>query len=169
MSYRAGAEKACHSFIYNDVSFMYLNKTILILEDNLKILSKLLEKFYDLENNQPFQLSVIVLTNYLQVENYVTTNPKAQFDIILLDRDCKLGGSFHDLDLNRFGPEKVISISAVPEYNQAAKARGVKKLVLKDQNHAEEFAIRVVKEVEKMLTPSRLLRFRTKLDKRRVR
>jgi len=85
---------------------MYINKTILILEDNLKILSKLLDKLFDLENSQPYQLSVIVLTNYTQVEDYVNSNEKADFDIILLDRDCKLGGSFHILDIERIGPEK---------------------------------------------------------------
>jgi len=57
---------------------MVFNKTILILEDNLKVLSKLLDKLFELEQNQPYELSTIVLTNHQQVEDYINTNPKPQ-------------------------------------------------------------------------------------------
>jgi len=90
---------------------MVLSKTILILEDNLQVLSKLLDKLFVLEQDQPYDFSVIALTNHQQVEDYVNNNPKAQFDIILLDRDCKLNNSFHVLNIERFGADKVISIS----------------------------------------------------------
>ncbi len=138
---------------------MVLHKTILILEDNLKVLSRILDKLFILEQDQPFELSVIVLTNHQQVEDYVNSNPKAQFDIILLDRDCKLNNSFHVLNIERFGADKVIAISSVPEYNQEAKQRGVKRVVLKDLQFIDEFAKKVVKEVEQMIIPSRLLHF----------
>src|SRR3989344_8904858 len=108
---------------------MVLSKTILILEDNLKVLSRILDGLFELEQDQPFDFSIIVLTNYQQVEDYVNNNPKAQFDIILLDRDCKLNNSFHVLNIERFGADKVIAISSVPEYNQEAKQRGVKRVV----------------------------------------
>jgi len=138
---------------------MVLSKTILILEDNLKVLSRILDGLFELEQDQPFDFSVIALTNYQQVEDYVNNNPKAQFDIILLDRDCKLNNSFHVLNIERFGADKVIAISSVPEYNQEAKQRGVKRVVLKDLRYIDEFAKKVVKEVEHMITPSRLLHF----------
>lgn len=138
---------------------MVLSKTILILEDNLKVLSRILDRLFELEQDQEYDLSVIVLTNHQQVEDYVNSNPKAQFDIILLDRDCKLNNSFHVLNIERFGADKVIAISSVPEYNKEAKQRGVKRVVLKDLQQIDEFAVKVVKEVEKMLTPSRLLHF----------
>lgn len=138
---------------------MVLNKTILILEDNLKILSRIIDCLFELEQDQPYDLSLIVLTNYQQVEDYVNNNPKAQFDIILLDRDCKLNNSFHILDIEKFGANKVIAISSVPEYNKEAKQRGVKRVVLKDLQHIDEFAKKVVREVEQMITPSRLLHF----------
>ena len=77
---------------------MVLNKTILILEDNLKVLSKILDGLSLLEQDQPYDFSVIVLTNSKQVGEYVNDNPKAQFDIILLDRDCKLKGSCRSVD-----------------------------------------------------------------------
>ena len=109
---------------------MTLSKTILILEDNLKVLSRILDGLFELEQDQPYDFSVIVLTTYKQVEDYVNTNPKAQFDIILLDRDCKLNNSFHILDIKRFGADKVISISSVSEYNKQAKQKGVKRIIL---------------------------------------
>lgn len=130
---------------------MYFNKTILILEDNLKVLSKLLDKLYALEGDQPNELSVIVLTNHQQVSDYVNSNPKAEFDIVLLDYDDKIGRSFHILDIEKFGPEKVIGISSVPKWNIEAQKRGVKKVILKDYAKMDEFADQVVKEVAEMI------------------
>lgn len=124
----------------------------------MKILSRILDNLFELEQNQPFELSVIVLTNSQQVEDYVNTNPRSQFDIILLDRDCKLNKSFHILDIEKIGADKIIAISSVPEYNQEAKQRGVKKVVLKDMRNIDSFAKEVTKEVEKMITPSRLIK-----------
>ncbi len=138
---------------------MVLSKTILILEDNLQVLSKLLDKLFVLEQDQPYDFSVMVLTNHLQVKEYINSNPKSAWDIILLDRDCKLNESFHVLDIERFGPEKVISISSVPEYNQEAKRRGVQRVVLKDFKALDVFVDNVVREVEKMVAPSRFLNF----------
>lgn len=80
---------------------MYFNKTILILEDHLLTVSKLLERLYKLEGDQSNELTIIVLTSYKQVEDYINTNPKASFDIALLDRDCKLGKSFQCLNYFR--------------------------------------------------------------------
>lgn len=130
---------------------MYLSKTILILEDNLKILSKLLDKLYTLEGEQPNELSIIVLTNGQQVQDYINSNPKAEFDIALLDFDDKLGRSFHALEIERFGPEKIIGISSVPKWNEEAQKRGVKRVILKDYAKMDEFAGKVVKEIAEMI------------------
>jgi|SRR3989344_4751828 len=130
---------------------MYFSKTILILEDNLKVLSKLLDKLYTLEGDQPNELSVIVLTNGQQVQDYINSNPKAEFDIALLDFDDKLGRSFHTLEIERFGAEKVISISSVLKWNEKAEKRGVKRVILKDYAKMDEFVDQVVKEVAEMI------------------
>lgn len=130
---------------------MYFSKTILILEDNLRVLSKLLEKLYTLEGDQPWELSVMIFTNSQQVENYLNSNPKADFDIALVDFDDKTGGSFHDLEVERFGPEKVIAISSVPERNKQLQKRGVNKVVLKDYQYLDVFAEDVAKELGKMI------------------
>lgn len=34
--------------------------------------------------------------------------------MILLDRDCKIAGSFHILDIEKFGVHKIISILSTP-------------------------------------------------------
>ncbi|MCX6793553.1 MAG: hypothetical protein NTY06_00420, partial [Candidatus Gottesmanbacteria bacterium] len=107
-----------------------------------------------LEQDQPYDFALMVLTIGQQVEEYVNNNPKAQPDIIILDRDCKLNESFHILDIERFGAKKVISISSVPEYNKEAKRRGVQRVVLKDFKALDAFVDKVVKEVERMIKPS---------------
>ncbi len=135
---------------------MLLLKRILILEYNLLVLSKILANLELVEQNQPYLLSLVILTDSQQVEDYVNNNPKAQFDIILLDRDCKLNNSFHVLNIERFGVDKIIAISSIMEYNKDLKSRGVKSVVIKDLKHIDEFAVKVAKEVERMITPSRL-------------
>jgi hypothetical protein len=130
---------------------MILIKNILILEDNLAVLSKLIDKLSTLEQNQPFDLSLVTLTDNKQVENYINKNPDAIFDVIISDRDDKLNGSFHVLDIERFGPEKVIAISSVPRFNKQLQDRGVKHVVEKDLLHADEFVDEVVAIVEEML------------------
>ncbi len=137
---------------------MILSKKILILEDDLLTVSKILNKLVKLEQDQEFDFCLVVLSDYIQVQDYINNNPKAEFDIILLDRDCKLGGSFHVLDIERFGPEKIIAISTVPEYNEQAKQRGVKRVVLKDYQHLDEFADKVVNEIEQLIDGKRLNR-----------
>lgn len=137
---------------------MVLSKKILILEDNLRVLSKILDKLSKLEDDQPYDFCLLILTDYTQVQNYINNNPKAEFDIIILDRDCKLGGSFHVLDIEKFGVEKVISISAVIEYNEDAQERGVKKVVYKDFSNLDHFAEKVVREIENMITKNTLKR-----------
>ena len=126
---------------------MILNKTILILEDDLLALSKILDRLSTIEQDQPYDFSVITLTNYQQVEHFINKSPDIIVDMILLDRDCKLGGSFHVVDIERLGGERVIAISSVPEYNKQAQARGVSRVVLKDFGNLDGFADRLAEEV----------------------
>lgn len=130
---------------------MILLKKILILEDDLKTLSILLKHLAVLEQEQPFSLSLLVLTDNTQVETYINDNPKAEFDIIFLDYDDKLNQSFHVLNIERFGAEKVISISSTQINNDQAKKRGVNKIIMKDYQQLDEFANEVTQMVEKML------------------
>ena len=107
---------------------------ILILEDDLETLSLIFKKLHLLQEelerkSSPATFSAIVLAEYTQVEEFINKSKNLNFDLILLDRDCKAGGSFHVLDIDKIGADKIISISSVPEYNEEAKSRGVTKVV----------------------------------------
>lgn len=129
---------------------------ILILEDDNQTLALLLHKIYKLEaqlydEKKSIEIAVSVLAEYTQVESYVNKVNNDFFDIILLDRDCKAAGSFHALDIEAFGPEKIISISSIHEYNEHARQRGITRIVHKDFEKLNEFAEDVITQVQEML------------------
>jgi len=129
-------------------------KRILILEDDLKTLSALFEGLYRLEEKllkKGVDLSFALMSEYSQVEKYLSCVSRNDFDLVLLDRDCKACGSFHVFDVEAFGPEKVISISSVPEYNEEARKRGVDKIVYKDYSKLDEFIKELVELIEKTI------------------
>jgi len=128
---------------------------ILILEDDLETVSILIEKLNklqdELEGKDPAStFSVTVLAEYTQVEEYIN-NKKNIYDIVLLDRDCKAGGSFHVLDIETIGVDKIISISSTPPYNEETKQRGVKRIVHKDFQNLDQFSNKVISEIEEMI------------------
>ena len=55
------------------------------------------------------------------------------------------------MDIERFGADKIVSMSSVPQANEDARKRGVKRIVLKDFQYLDEFADKVVGEVEDMV------------------
>src|SRR3990167_9896368 len=129
---------------------------ILILEDDLETLSLILKKLHLLEEktaefDTPNDFSIITLSEYTQVEELINKPGNFDFDIVLLDRDCKAGGSFHVLDIEKFGADKVISISSIPDYNEEAKRRGITRVVWKDYKNLADFAESVMQEVKKIL------------------
>lgn len=127
---------------------------ILLLEDDLKTVAALTQYLAGLEqemNEQGMDVSLVVLSEYSMVEDYINQDQRHEFDVILLDRDCKMGGSFHTLDFDKFGVEKIISISSTPQWNEEAQAKGVTRVVWKDYENIYYFAERVMKEVRKIL------------------
>lgn len=129
---------------------------ILILEDDLETLSVLLNKLYLLEreleeSTLPRVFSLVTLSEYTQVEEYINKNAEFKFDAVLLDRDCKTGGSFHVLDIEAVGADKIISISSIPQYNEEAVSRGVKHVVWKDYKNLTEFSDNVIKKFKEIL------------------
>lgn len=130
---------------------------ILILEDDLETLSILLNKLSLLEkefenSSSPKDFSVVTLSEYTQVEEYINKNKEFKFDAVLLDRDCKVGGSFHVLNLETIGADKIISISSIPQYNEDAGKRGVKRVVWKDYQDLAEFSDKVIDELRELLS-----------------
>lgn len=128
---------------------------ILILEDDLETLSLIFQKLHllqeELEEKSAATFSVVVLSEYTQVEEFLNKSKDLDFDVILLDRDCKAGGSFHILDLERFGVDKTISISSIPTYNEDAKQRGVTRTVHKDYRNLDQFSDKVIAEIKGVL------------------
>lgn len=55
------------------------------------------------------------------------------------------------LDIEKFGPEKIISISSTPTWNEEAKARGVTRIVPKSFSDLEGFAKEVAEEIKNIL------------------
>ena len=125
---------------------------ILILEDDLETLSVLLNRLHDLEEKiAPVMIAVAILSEYTQVEDYINRTNKIIFDVILLDRDCKAGGSFHVLDIKKFGIDKIIGISSIPPYNEQLRQAGVKSLIHKDFVNLDLFADKVINEIIRVL------------------
>ncbi len=125
---------------------------ILILEDDLETLSVLLRKLHELEEETASVISVVTLSEYTQVEEFINNKKDLGFDIVLLDRDCKAGGSFHTLEIEKYGPEKIISISSIPDYNRQAQGRGVKRIVWKDYQNLEDFSLKVIENIKQILS-----------------
>ena len=119
-------------------------KTILILEDDLETLSVIFQVLT--ETNIDFV--PVVLSTYEQVEKIL--NPSdLKFDLILLDRDCALGGSFHALDFEKFGVDKIIGISSVPTYNEDLLKKGVQIVINKEYQDLKKFAAELRDQIGK--------------------
>ena len=125
---------------------------LLILEDDLEVLSLIMGKLFKIEEkDKSLCFSVAVLSEYSQVETYINGHPEIKYDILILDRDDKVGGSFHVADLKNFDLDKVIAISSVPEYNAQAEKAGVKKVVLKDFSNLELFINNVIEYINHII------------------
>lgn len=125
---------------------------VLVLEDDLETLSKLLQCLYELQNSHDnINIAVTTFSEYEPVEKYINQLDRNVFEIIILDRDTFEGGSFHVLDFNKYEPEKVIGISSIPPYNEELKAKGVKRLVHKDYQNLDTFIEKVKGHLEEML------------------
>ena len=130
---------------------------ILILEDDLETLSILLKKLYELEEDllakgRNRDIAVTVFSEYTQVEDYLNKIIKPEFDVVLLDRDCKLGGSCTAQKETNVDVKKIISISSVPEYNEKARKFGVTGVIHKDYKSLEKFSNKVIALVAKLVT-----------------
>lgn len=125
---------------------------ILILEDDFEAVSKIMAELYTLEGQfAPYDFDVTVLSTADSVEKLINPQNKDAYDVIILDRDCKIRKSFHILDIEKFGPEKVISISSTPNWNDEAELRGVKRIIPKSFSDLEGFAKGVAEEVKNIL------------------
>ena len=124
---------------------------ILILEDDLETLENILRILREIEFEKRVSFSTTILPDYQKTETYINKNPHIKFDILLLDRDCFMGGSFHVVNLKNFDLEKVISISSLPQYNDEAEAKGIKKIIWKDYTNLPSFSDKLKLEIINLL------------------
>lgn len=117
-------------------------KSILILEDDLETLSVIFKVLAETK----IDFVPVVLSTYEQVEKIINPSDMV-FDLILLDRDCALGGSFHALDIQKFGVDKIIGISSVPDYNGNLVTRGIKVAITKDYRDLNDFAAKLLSAI----------------------
>lgn len=127
------------------------NIKILVLEDDLETVEKIFSVLKKIEDNKEASFATTVIPDYIQVDEFINKNPQVKFDILLLDRDCFLGGSFHNINLDNFNKDKIISISSVPQYNEDAKKLGITRVVSKDYADLSIFADNLKKELEFVL------------------
>jgi DNA segregation ATPase FtsK/SpoIIIE-like protein len=128
---------------------------ILLLEDDLETVTVLTHRLYMLEHEleaKGMDLSLAVLSEYSMVEEYINPDTKHTYDIVLLDRDCKAGGSFHTLNLDKLDVDRVISISSTPEWNKLAESRGIKRVVHKTFDDLNGFAENVLVHIREILS-----------------
>lgn len=125
--------------------------TVLILEDNSAVLSRIFQALEVLMHNLDINVEVVQFSTSAEAKEYLGTHPEQVFDLILLDKNDANGESFHDLPLEKLGVEKIISISSVPRSNDEARARGVTRVVLKDYDNPEVFAETIEAEIRDML------------------
>ncbi|KKU29492.1 MAG: hypothetical protein UX41_C0018G0024 [Candidatus Collierbacteria bacterium GW2011_GWE1_46_18] len=145
------AKSAWHeSFILN-ITRRHLKeaamKTILILENDPRILCIIFKILLEIR----LDYAPIVLSTSEQVEKLINPNDMV-FDLILLDRNCSLGRSFHILDIAKFGPDKVIGMSSVPQYNDDLLERGVTKITTKDYDNLNQFTSDLKKAISMFFT-----------------
>lgn len=113
---------------------------ILVLEDDISSLGHIFQVLENVEQKTGAMIAVTILPDYKKTETYINNNPEIKYDILLLDRDCFMGGSFHAVDLSLFDLDKVISISSVPEYNTQAQSKGVSHAIWKDYQNLDLFS-----------------------------
>ena len=137
------------------MSYMSKIVRILLLEDDIQTIAVLARRLYMLDHDIEVQgryVSLVVLSEYSMVEEYINPDTKHTYDIVLLDRDCKVGGSFHALNFSKFDLDHIVSISSIPEWNQQAESIGITRVVHKTFDDLDGFAEGVLTEIRDILS-----------------
>ena len=125
-------------------------KHILILEDMPYVIEGLIREIRDLESELNEKFEIYTYTTSREVKQIVNQQPAGSYDVIILDRNAP-DGSFHELDIAKFGPGKVISISSIDSFNENMKIQGVEHTAHKRHDQLELFFAQVREAVEEIL------------------
>lgn len=127
------------------------NIKVLVLEDDLETLEYIFRVLKEVSIEKEIPIGVTTLPDYKQTDLFINKNPYFKYDILLLDRDCFLGGSFQVVNLDLFNKDKIISISSVPDYNKKAGEMGVTRFILKDYKNLDKFSGELKEEILKLV------------------
>jgi len=127
---------------------------ILIIEDDLKTLSVITDRLFEIEETLVGKndFAVTVFSEAHELQNYLEKFDNFFFDIVICDRDSKEGASFHALPLEKLGMQKIIAISTVPGYNDELLRRGAKRALTKDYEEIEKFGNNLKEEIIDLLS-----------------
>lgn len=125
--------------------------SVLVLEDNLYAVAALMKQLGILEDilldhGRDLHVTVYPTAEYVELVNISSV----RVDAIVLDRDDKQGGSFHAIDIKKFGPERIIATSAVDEWNRLLAKQGVTRVAQKDFLDLDAWAQEVVKHIREI-------------------
>ena len=121
---------------------------VLLIEDNPIVISGLRRAITKNFANA----EVLSVTSPDEVLAKVNNQPVGSWEIILLDFVYSAGtGNFHVFDIEKFGPQRVISISSTGFGNQAAQSRGVTHVKPKSYLHFNKFLRDTIEEMSSMV------------------
>lgn len=121
---------------------------VLLIEDNPIVISGLRRAITKNFANA----EVLSATSPDEVLAKVNNQPVGSWEIILLDFVYSAGtGNFHVFDIEKFGPQRVISISSTGFGNQAAQSRGVTHVKPKSYLHFNKFLRDTIEEMSSMV------------------
>lgn len=119
---------------------------ILILEDNLSVLIVILQTLARLI----YAFAPVIVSTQEHVEKLI--NPSNQkYDLVLLDHNDPLSGSFHELNMAKHDPSKIIAISSVKSHNHSLLSLGVHRIVTKDYKYLPSFSVSLSQEIASIL------------------
>lgn len=127
-------------------------KKVLIFEDNLYALSALLKSLGDFEQELMVKYGVDIAVTVFSTIQDNRQLPDIDFDVIILDRDDKVGESFHDLQWDKVKVGAVIATSTIPEWNHMLARKGATHIVRKDYLDLDAWSKEVVRHVEDIAT-----------------
>lgn len=123
-------------------------RKVLIFEDNLYALSALLKALGDFEQELMVKYGVDIAVTVFSTIQESKQLSDVEFNVIILDRDDKVGESFHDLKWDSIKVGTVIATSTIPEWNHMLERKGATHIVRKDYLDLDAWAKEVVKHVE---------------------
>lgn len=144
--------------MHEDTLKNYKLINILILVDDIATISVLADRISIIDNGlTDTTISITVLSDYFQVDEYVSRMDNHRFNIILLDEDCAAGRALFNFKIEEIGPEKIIAFTSKPAYIEMARKRGISKIITNDLQKPMAFIDKVAHYTKKLIVEEKTL------------